>query len=126
MTVRKRSPMTWLLLAALAITATFTAFHVIRTTHDYVYFKVHADEPIKPWMTIGFIAHSYHLPPHVLLGALDLPLQPHDHRPLRRIARAKGVSFAVVKARLEMAIVHSRPPYPPPAPPPPLPPALNR
>jgi hypothetical protein len=112
--------MFWVLLTALVVVATGTAYLSIRSFRDYVYFSIHADEPIQPWMHLGFVAHSYHLPPFVLEKAIGLPYgPPPDHRPLGRIAREKGVSFDTLKAKLENAIVHARPPYPPPGPPPP-------
>jgi hypothetical protein len=69
-------------------------------------------------MTIGYVAHSYHVPPRILHAALNLPPTP-DHRPLARIARDSGRSMSQVEAKLIYAIVHVRPPYPPPGPPPP-------
>ena len=62
---------------------------VVRTVQPIVFWHLHRDEPIKPWMTVGYIAHSYHVPPHVLYQALGLPPRAHDRRPLREIA--KGV-----------------------------------
>ena len=62
-------------LAALALTAGFTAFHIVRSVRDLVYWRQHADEPIQPWMTIGFVAHSYHVPPPVLATAITLHVQ---------------------------------------------------
>ena len=116
MPARRRPIMTWLMIAALALAAAFTTYHVVRSVRAFLFWHQHADEPIQPWMTIGFVAHSYHVPPPVLHHALDLP-PPRDHRSLARIAAGKGVPYTVLRARLYDAIVHARPPYPPPAPP---------
>jgi len=119
MSARNRPATFWLLLIALIGVATATAYLSVRSFRDYVYFSIHADEPIQPWMTVGFVAHSYHLPPHVLEKAIGLPYgPPPDRRPLRRIAAAQGTTFTALKAKLDEAIVHARPPYPPPGPPP--------
>ncbi len=116
---RRRPIMTWLTIAALALAAGFTTYHVVRSVRAVLFWHQHADEPIQPWMTIGFVAHSYHVPPPVLHDALGLP-PPRDHRSLSRIAAAKGLSYTTVRARLYQAIAAARPPRPPapPAPPP--------
>jgi len=94
----------------------FTGYHAVRTVSDAIYWNAHRDEPIERWMTIGYVAHSYHVPPHVLHQALNLPPTP-DRRPLGRIARDSGRSMTQIEAKLMYAIVHARPPYPPPGPP---------
>lgn len=107
-----------MLVAFLAVLA-FTGFHVVRAVNDAIYWHEHRDEPIESWMSVGFVAHSYHVPPHVLLMAIGLPPgPPPDRRPLGVIASAQGRSFMQLSALLQTAIVHARPPYPPPGPPP--------
>lgn len=108
-----------LLTVAFLIALAFTAYHGFRTARDAIYWHQHRDEPIEGWMSVGFVAHSYHVPPHVLLMAIGLPPgPPPDKRPLQAIAGAQGRSLDQVSAILRNAIVHARPPYPPPAPPP--------
>lgn len=109
-----------LLVAAFLLALGFTSFYAVRTISDAIYWNEHRDEPIEGWMTIGFVAHSYHLPPHVLLMAIGLsPGPPSDRRPLAVIAHDQGRSVDQLSATLQTAIVHARPPYPPPPPPPP-------
>ncbi|MBK7199321.1 MAG: hypothetical protein WAW03_15260 [Anaerolineae bacterium] len=43
------------------------------------------DETIQPWMSVGYIARSYRVPPTVLLETLGLPAR-SDHRPLSAVA----------------------------------------
>ena len=50
--------------------------------------RLRTDEPIRSWMTVPYVAHSYHVPPYVLYQALGLPPTPRDRRPLMAIARA--------------------------------------
>jgi hypothetical protein len=83
----------------------------VRTVRRAIYWHYHQDEPIRPWMSLGYIAHSYSVPPWVLHQALGLPLKP-DRRPIREIAREQNRSVDEVIAILQDAIVHSRPPYP--------------
>lgn len=108
-----------LLQLAFVLALAFTAFHAFRTVRDAIYWRQHRDEPIEGWMNVGFVAHSYHVPPHVLLMAIGLPPgPPPDKRPLRLIAEAQGRSLDQLEAALLNAIVHARPPFPPPPPPP--------
>ena len=115
MTTRRRSMMTWLMIAGLALTVAFTTFHVVRSVRAFLFWRQHADEPIQPWMSIGFVAHSYHVPPPMLHRALGMPPAP-DHRPLDRIAATKGMAYTALRDRLYIAIAQARPPHPPPPP----------
>ena len=119
MTAAPRRGVRALLALAFLLALVFTAVHVVRTVQDAIYWRQHRDEPIQGWMTVGFVAHSYHVPPHVLLLALGLPLgPPPDKRPLADIAASRGLSVDRLTAVLNSAIVHARPPYPAPPPPP--------
>jgi hypothetical protein len=105
-----------LLIGAFLLALGFTGYHVVLAVNAAIYWQQHRDEPIAGWMTIGYVAHSYHVPPHILEEALGLPHHP-DHRPIGVIARAQGRTTETVAATLTNAIVHVRPPYPPPGPP---------
>ena len=107
----------WIVLLAFLLVVSFTGFFAVRTAQRAIYWHYHKDEVIRPWMNVGYIAHSYHVPPHVLYRALGLPNKPPDKRPIRDIARAQNRSVEDVIAVLKTAIVHARPPYPPPPPP---------
>ena len=74
------------------------------------------DEPIQGWMNVGFVAHSYHVPPPVLYDALGLPAKPPDKRPLSDIAASQGKTIDEIEKTLNEAIVRARPPASPPAP----------
>jgi len=78
-----------------------------------------ADEPIRPWMTIPYIAHSYNIPSYVLYQALGVPRISRDRRPLMTIARQQNRPVASLIVVLQDAIKHSRPPNPTPLPFPP-------
>lgn len=108
----------WLVVLAFVLVVSFTGFFASRTIRRAVYWHYHQDEPIRPWMNLGYIAHSYSVPPWVLHKAIGIPPQP-DRRPIREIARAQNRSVDELIALIQDAIVHSRPPYPPPGPPPP-------
>jgi hypothetical protein len=116
--MKRFSSRQWLVVLAFALVVSFTAFFAVRTVRRAIYWHYHQDEPIRPWMNLGYIAHSYNVPRWVLHQAVGLPPQP-DRRPIREIARAQNRSVDEVIDVLQDAIVHSRPPYPPPGPPPP-------
>ena len=116
--MKKLSSRQWLVVLAFVLVVSFTGLFAVRTVRRAIYWHYHQDEPIRPWMNLGYIAHSYSVPPWVLHQALGLPQKP-DRRPIREIARAQNRPVDEVIAVLQNAIVHSRPPYPPPGPPPP-------
>jgi hypothetical protein len=107
----------WLVVLAFLLVVSFTGLFAVRTVRRAIYWHYHQDEPIRPWMSLGYIARSYDVPPWVLSQALGLPLKP-DKRPIREIARQQNRPVNEVIAILQDAIVHARPPYPPPGPPP--------
>jgi hypothetical protein len=109
----------WLVVAAFVLAVSATGLFAVRTVRRAIYWRYHRDEAIRPWMSLGYIAHSYRVPPWVLHQALGLPLKP-DRRPIRQIAGEQGRSVDQVIEILQTAIVHSRPPYPPPSAAPPL------
>jgi hypothetical protein len=108
----------WLALGLLILIAGFTTYKTIHTVHEIRYWRSHRDEPLRGWMTIKYVSHSYRVPPHALRDALGLPPKP-DRRPLRAIAKAQGRSLDDVKASLMTAIMQARAANPPPSPPPP-------
>ncbi len=59
-------------------------------------------------MPIGYIAHSYHVPPHVLYEAVALKPEPHDRRSLIEIAKIKDRPVADIKKVLEEAVTDFR------------------
>jgi hypothetical protein len=109
----------WILVLGLLLSLTVIVVFAIRAFNHVPRSRV--DEPIRPWMSVPYIAHSYHVPPHVLLAALGLPPKPSDKRPIMVIARAQKRTVQMVEADLQNAIIHARPPYPSPQPLPPDP-----
>jgi hypothetical protein len=62
------------------------------------------NEPIRPWMSVLFIAHTHHVSPEILYRAIGLPPHERDRRPLRVIARAEKRPVADMIRDLESAI----------------------
>ncbi len=107
----------WLVAAAFLIVVGFTVSWAVRATTIAIYWQYHQDESIEGWMTVGYVAHSYHVPPHLLFHSLGLPHKPPDPRPLTDIAYAQNLTMDETRAKLQDAIIHARPPYPEPSPP---------
>jgi hypothetical protein len=107
----------WLVVGVFLLVAGITTYKAVNMARRMIYWQTHHDEPIHGWMNVGYVAHSYRVPPDVLYLALDLPQTP-DKRPLRDIAKVQHRSMDDIRTILQSAIIHARPPNPPP----PLPP----
>lgn len=105
----------WLVVGVFLLVAGCTTFKAVEMVRQMVYWHTHRDEPIHGWMNVGYVAHSYRVPPFVLYLALDLPQTP-DKRPLRDIAKVQHRSMDDIRTILQEAIIHARPPNPPPPP----------
>jgi hypothetical protein len=80
--------------------------------------RLHVEnEPIRPWMSVPFIAHTHHVPSAVLFHALGLEPQQHDRRPLRVIARQQHRPVEDVARDLERALASAGHTHPAPEPP---------
>ncbi|HEY0386475.1 MAG TPA: hypothetical protein VGC64_10710 [Pyrinomonadaceae bacterium] len=104
----------WLVLVLFLLALALTGLFGVRAVRRAIYWRNHRDEPIRAWMSVGYVAHSYHVPPHVLYQAIKVEPVPHDRRPLRELAHEQNRSVETLIAELQEAIIHARPPYPPP------------
>ena len=97
----------------LAITGTF----VFATRAGRRARHIHTEnEPIRPWMSVPFVAHSHHVPASVLFQAIGVhPREPHDRRSVRRIAHDLNRPVPELIAQLQRAIDAAA--YPPGGPP---------
>lgn len=76
------------------------------------------DDPIRPWMSVPYVAHSHHVPPRILFQAIGLAMEhPPDRRPIARIAAEQNRPVQELIENLQEAIIQerrfSRPPPPP-------------
>ena len=111
----------WFLLLGFGLSLAVIIIFAMRSVRLAPHRRV--DEPIRPWMTVPYIAHSYRVPPYILYQALGITAIPSDKRPISVIARLQNRSLENVIVALKDAITHARPPYPTP---PPLPPEPTR
>ena len=67
-------------------------------------------EPVRPWMTVGYIARSWDVDPRALDALADLPLpEVKGHpQPLSEIAADRGVPVETIIAKVEHAIKELR------------------
>jgi len=92
---------------ALALAATFIfGFRAGREAR-----RIHAaNEPIRAWMSIPFIAHTHHIPPAALFQAVGIePRQPHDRRSLRRLAHDLNRPVPELVSQVQRAIDAAHP-----------------
>ncbi|MEC9463060.1 MAG: hypothetical protein VX601_07790 [Pseudomonadota bacterium] len=106
-----------ILTSAVVLALALAIFCAGRTIFFVVYWADPArqDLPPEPWMTIGYVAHSWHVPVEKLARDLDLPPPPKDGpRPsLERLADDRGVTFEAFKAEIEASIMDLRRQGPP-------------
>ena len=107
----------WLVVVAFLLVVAFTGLFAVRTVRRAAYWRHHQDEQIRPWMSLGYIAHSHRVPVPLLRQALGLPPKGNgpDRRPIREIAREQNRPVEEVIKTLEDAIATARPNEPPPA-----------
>ena len=96
----------WLIVLGFVLSIALVGVSIVRSVH--MVSRLHQDEPIRPWMTVPYVAHSYHVPSSILYRALGLPPGPHDRRPLADIARLQHRSVQDVIADLQKAITQAR------------------
>jgi hypothetical protein len=63
-----------------------------------------ANEPIRAWMSIPFIAHTRHVPAPVLFQAIGLQPEPHDRRSIRHIAHDLKRPVPDLMAKVQRAV----------------------
>ena len=98
----------WFVVAGLALVLLITGLFAVRTVRRAVYWRLHRDEVIRPWMSVPYVAHSYRVAPHALYEALRIAPQPHDRKPIKEIAREQKVSIEQLITTLQEAIARER------------------
>lgn len=98
------------LTAAFVLACVATLFFAGRFAYHTVYWASHQDEPVRPWMTVGYVARSWDLDGRAIDALAGLPLPEVKGRPqtLQEIARDRGVPVAQVIAEVEAAVATLR------------------
>jgi hypothetical protein len=81
-----------------------------RAVVQWVYWPMHREQTIRGWMTPGYVARSWNVPPEVVGAALELEPGSWRGLTLERLAAARGVPVAELEARLLAAIVAAQDP----------------
>lgn len=103
---RVRPVLTSAFLLACAVTAFFAGSFAWHS----VYWATHQDQPVRPWMTVGYVARSWDLDGREIDALAGLPMPEVKGHPqsLREIARDRGVPVAQVIAEVEAAVAELR------------------
>jgi hypothetical protein len=102
----RRQTLLLILGLCLAIAATFFFGYRAGRTARHIRQQ---NEPIKSWMSVPFVAHTYHVPEDLLFQAIHVAPNPRDHRPIRDIARAEKLPSAELIGELRNAIASAPP-----------------
>lgn len=103
---RTRPRLTLAFLLACAVTLFFAGRFLVQA----VYWSSHQDLPVRPWMTVGYIARSWDLDPREIEAAAGLPgpAERGSPKPLVEIAKDRGVPVEAVIADIEKAVARLR------------------
>jgi len=76
-----------------------------RITYRAIYWSQHQQEPVQPWMTVGYVGRSWSLDPREIDARAGLPL-PELGKPftLEQIARDRGVPVSDVITLVEQTV----------------------
>ena len=105
-TLRRVTWQQWLMIAGLALSLVFIGVFLVRAGRHAP--RRNMNDPIRPWMNLPYIAHSYHVAAHILYQALGLPSFPRDRRPILDIARDQNRPVQSLIILLEEAILQAR------------------
>ena len=108
-----------LVTALIALGLIIVGFFGIRTVSAFRQFRDHRPPPpfetgqpqtdvelIRDWMTIGFIAHTYRMPPRYLYETLNIPPKGNEEKSLKQLndeyfPGQPGIVLQLVKAAIQ-------------------------
>lgn len=83
-----------LLQLALAVSASLLVFFSGRAVYRFYRLKADADEPVGPWMSLGYAARAHRIDPQQLQQALGLAWSGKPERgPLAELAKRQGLQI---------------------------------
>lgn len=92
------------LASAFLFTSALALFFAVRFSIDVIYWSAHEREPIRPWMTVGYVGKSWELNPREIDAVAGTPL-PVDHPlTLQEIANQRGVPVEDIIKKVEAAV----------------------
>ena len=96
------------LMSALILSVALTLFFAGRFLVGAVYWAQHRQEPIRGWMTVGYIARSWQLDPREIDAAAGFPPPQGHPLTLEEIARQRGQPVEKIIAQAEAAVAELR------------------
>lgn len=94
-----------LLVLAFVLAACGATFFTGRIIWSAVYWAQHRQEPVQPWMTVGYVGRSWQVPPREIDARAGLPLPVKGHPlTLQQIADQRGVPVAEIVALVEATV----------------------
>lgn len=96
------------LVLAVALFSALTLVFSVRFVVGVVYWTVNSEAPVRPWMTVGYVGHSWHLDPRAIDEAAGLPKPEGEPLTLQEIADRRGVPVATVIGAVEAAVARLR------------------
>ncbi len=90
----------------LALSLAVAGYFAVQTAASWVYWSDprHQNQQVQPWMTPGYVAHSWGIPREVMREALALDEAHGRGRPLARMAEERGLSVEQLIDDLEATI----------------------
>jgi sugar phosphate isomerase/epimerase len=94
------------LTSAFLLACAVTLFFAASSAYHMVYWASHRDEPVRPWMTVGYVARSWGLDGREIDGLAGLPSPEVKGHPqtLKEIASDRGVPVTEIIAEVEAAV----------------------
>lgn len=92
------------LMSAFVLAAALTLFFAGRFTLDLIYWSGHEREPVRPWMTVGYVARSWDLHGPDIDSRAGLPRPEGRPLTLDEIAAQRGVPVDEIIAQVEAAV----------------------
>ena len=98
------------LVSAFLIACAVTLFFAGRLVFFTLYWSdpAHQNQAVEPWMTVGYIARSWHLEAQDLGALAGLPQIKGHPQSLAELAASRGVAVEVIIADVETAIAALR------------------
>ncbi len=96
-----------LLLSAFVAAVAVMVFFAVRLTFFVIYWNdpAHRDQALEPWMSLGYVSHSWHVPREALIERLGVRTgEGFGPRPLEEIAKEQGVPYDEFAKRVDEAV----------------------
>ena len=98
-----------LLVLAFLLASLGASFFAGRIVWNAVYWAQHRQEPVQPWMTVGYVGRSWGVKPREIDARAGLPMPENGHPlTLQQIADQRGVPVAEVIAQVEATLADMR------------------